>query len=138
MSVNELLQLADEIANMPLTESFKEQLTIQAADLVRFKEAYPGTVAIVTPFAGPLSVIEADGKRVALSFCSFANINTLPRVAGRFSHIADAAECWLVLVNDGSASPLHDVSTFCNDTTLLKNFTRIFILNFCKSSLHQL
>jgi hypothetical protein len=138
MCVTELMELAEEIGNMPLAEAFKEQMMIQAADLVRFKEAYGGNLKIITPFAGPLSVVEADGKRVALNFCLFKNMASLSMTAGRFSHITEATECWLVLVNDCGATPLHDISAFCADAQLLKNFGRIFILNFSKSSLHQL
>lgn len=138
MCVTELMELAEEIGTMPLTEAFKEQMMIQAADLIRFKEAYGGNLKIITPFAGPLSVVETEGKRVALNFCTFKNLPSLPLMAGRFSHTTDAAECWLVLVNDCGATPLHDISAFCADGQLLKNFSRIFILNFSKSSLHQL
>ncbi|MFP5439433.1 MAG: hypothetical protein ACLGH8_16750 [Bacteroidia bacterium] len=138
MCVNELMELAEEIDTMPLTEAFKEQMMIQAADLIRFKEAYAGNLKIIMPFAGPFSIVEVKGRRVALNFCAFKDMVSLPLMAGRFSHTTDAAECWLILVNDCAAAPLHDISAFCADGQLLKSFSRIFILNFSKSSLHQL
>lgn len=138
MCVTELIELAEEIGSMPLAEAFKEQMMIQAADLVRFKEAYAGSLKIITPFAGPFSIVEVQGRRVALNFCTFKDMPSLPLMAGRFSHTTEATECWLVLVNDCGAAPLHDISAFCADGQLLKNFSRVFILNFSKSSLHQL
>lgn len=68
MALGELIQLADEIDAMPLNETDKERLMIQATDLVRFKEAFPEPLEILRPFEDRGVIFRAGEQTVSVVF----------------------------------------------------------------------
>jgi|GEM_PF-4181844 hypothetical protein len=68
MALGELIRLADEIDAMPLNDTDKERLIIQAADLIRFKEAFPEPLEIIKPFEDRGVVFRVGGQTVSVLF----------------------------------------------------------------------
>lgn len=140
MSVYDMMALAEEIEVQPVCEQEKERMMIQAADLVRFKEAYGSELKVIRPFAGLVSIVTTGNTMAGVYFCDILNPDRLVKQVRKQIEALKVQEIWLVMVRDGAIYPQGPaaVNDLALHRQLQKQFNRVFVLNFYKSSLHQL
>lgn len=137
MALGELLSLANEIEAMPLNETDKEKLMVQAADLIRFKEAFPEPVRILQPFEERGVVITTGNDRVTLLFCEH-HCRKDEALDIKVVALDEEQLLWLVFITFSGKECCDKIAQQAANHPFRARCERAFVLDYSTGFLHTL
>ncbi|WP_294818181.1 hypothetical protein [uncultured Flavobacterium sp.] len=136
MALGELISLANEIEAMPLSDKDKERLMVQAADLVRFKEAFPEPVEIVQPFENRGVVLSGLGYTVSVLFCEHHCRKDESLEMPGPAALPDGQQLWLVFITFSGKECCGKIARQAASHPLRARCDRAYVLDYSTGSLN--
>ncbi|WP_143090433.1 hypothetical protein [Flavobacterium akiainvivens] len=139
MCVNEMIRLASQIQALGLPEEQEEVLMVQAADLVRFKESYPGNLELVDPFS-KVSIVSSEAITAGVCFYGSEDKGALKLMLGetrRLKRLKRVKELWFVYVS-GAGTGRESLNGIIDKHRIKQLCSRVFVLNYNAASVQLL
>lgn len=140
MCVNELMELAGQIQAMSLPAEQEEALMVQAADLVRFKESYPGELRVVDPL-GRITIVDSEAGTAGICFYGKEDKGTLKLMLAeskRAKRLNKVKELWFVYVAAAGEACRESTSGFINHHGIRQLCNKVFLLNYNTATVQSL
>lgn len=140
MCVNEMMRLAGQIQALGLPEEQEEVLMVQAADLVRFKESYPGNLELVDPF-GKISIVASGGATAGVCFYGTEDKGALKLVLNetrRMKRLKRVKEMWFVYVAGAGNTCRDNINGLVDQHRIKQLCSRVFVLNYNTATIQPL
>lgn len=140
MCVNELITFEEQIKALGLPEEQEELLMVQAADLVRFKESFPGELQVIDPFSR-VSIVADEQTSAGVCFFSEDDRGTFIRVMDetrRLKKYKGIKEFWFVYVTVAGGTFKDRANKFINQNRIKEFCNRAFVLNYRTATVQPL